>query len=501
MTEANQKAATPTSQPRPLVQGGLLGAGVTVILALLLMVNYLSQRHFKRFDWTTGSLYTLSEKSLTVAKGITKDVDLVVLMNPGSQTFTAVNELLDRYVAANPDHLRKRELDPARNRLEFDQLVQSYGIQRDNVVVLAVRDASGGLVDKRIIDEYEMAEMDYSGAQFGQPPTMKEFKGEKMITSALLALVESKKPKILFTKGHGEISISAPRGDVALTAARDLLGRDNFELDEWSSLGQSSVPAGTDLVVIAGPRTHFLPPELETLGRYLDQGGHLLVLADLNFDPQGQVQAFDPALNAFLAKYGVEIGNDLVIDPANTLPTFGAETVFTASYGSHSIVQALQQTSTPVLMRVVRSVRVAANKPANAVVENLVLSSPESWAEKNLQDLLNAQPDADDTQGPIALGVAVTLGEGDKAGRLVVFGDAEFVSDEQISNVANGLMVVNTFNWLVSRTELIDIEGRQPEQTKLSLQPNEYYAVLILTALLPLLAIGTGIWVFFKRRR
>ena len=67
--------------------------------------------------------------------------------------------------------------------------------------------------------------------------------------------------------------------------ARDLLGRDNFDIEEWSSLGETEVPAGTDLIVVAGPTTGFLPPELEVLSSYLGGGGRLMILLDPVFAP------------------------------------------------------------------------------------------------------------------------------------------------------------------------------------------------------------------------
>ena len=81
---------------------------------------------------------------------------------------------------------------------------------------------------------------------------MTGYKGEQLFTSAILQLSEGRKPKILFTTGHGEHSLD-DQGGHGLSGAQQLLGRDNFELSEWSSLGQAAVPAGTDLLVIAGP--------------------------------------------------------------------------------------------------------------------------------------------------------------------------------------------------------------------------------------------------------
>ncbi len=526
---------------RQLIQGSTLGAGIGLVLALFVMVNYLALRHYQRFDWTSSKLYSLSEKSLSVARGIDQDIDIVTVLNPASELYPAVNELLSGYVAANPERISKREVDTAKNLLEAQRLVEKYGIERENVVVVASAD------DKRVIDEFDLAEYDYSGAQMGQQPKLAEFKGEQLITSALLALVEARKPKVLFTTGHGEAQLE-PADARSLSKARDLLGKDNFEIDEWSSLGETSVPEGTDLVVVAGPTTNFLPPELALLGDYLKSGGRMLMLIDPVFLP-GTGQLVDLGLADWLSGYGVEIRDDIVVDPTSELPFFGPETILTDSYGSHPIVESLEQTRNRVLLPLARSVQAADDPPADYEITELVRTSEAGWGETDLATLENIAPDEADVQGPVSLGVAISfkvaVAEGaseamdgveamddveatdstedgpDDAtadepeadeqteeapeapeARLVVYGDLDFASDSQVSNAANGLLLLNTLNWLVKREELIDIEGRRPEQTTLTLSEAELSQIyLLVLGLLPGLAIVCGIWVHVARRR
>ena len=504
---------------RALIQGSTLGAGVLMALALYGMVNYLSYRHYQRADWTSSQLYTLSEKSLNVVRDLDRDVDMVLFLSPTSELYDAASELVDRYAAANSARIRKREIDPAKNLLEAQRLVEKYSIERENVIVVATDD------DRRVIDEFDLAEYDYSGAQFGQGPTLQEFKGEGQITSALLALVESKKPKILFTSGHGEEPLAQSQDLRSLSQARDLLGKDNFEIEEWSSLGQAAVPEGTDLLVAAGPTTNFLPPELEVFSRYLASGGRMLLLLDpvFNSSADGLV---DHGVGDWLASYGVEVGENIVVDPSSDLPFFGPETIFTDSFGTHPIVEALEQTRTRVLFPLARTVGVMADLPdapggGELTTEELVLSSAAGWGETDLAALEGVGQDDQDVAGPVSLGVAVSFavagsdegaaeevatedsdeGAGPEA-RLVVFGDSDFATDAQLANGANSVLLLNAFNWLVKREKLIDIEGRKPEQTRLSLsQPELTNIYLIVLILMPGLALVAGISMWRSRRR
>lgn len=499
----------PSAQQRALMRGGTLSAGVILILGLLVMANYLSFRHFKRFDWTGSKIYTLSEKSLGVLRGLDKNIELIMVLSPnsqlGTQVYTSTNELVDRYVAANPQYIKRRNLDPARNPLEFERIVKSFGLDRENVIVVARTDGQGKMVDKRVIEELDLAEIDYSGTQFGQPPSIKEFKGEKQITSAILSLAEAKKPKILFTEGHGEATLDPQSDQYSLSQARELLGRDNFEISAWNGLGRGEVPADTNLLVIAGPRTNLAQPELDALGRYLDQGGRLLFLAD-PVAINGQIQLIDPALRDFFAKYGIGVNDDLVFDPGSEIGLFGPGVLMTAEYGDHPIVEALAQTRTRVLLQIARSIRPATTPPADWKLSQLVIGSQESWGETDFVSLMNGQnptPDGADPQGRVPLAVAASKGEDSTAGaRIVVFGDADFATDADLIKGGNATLLANTFNWLVSRQNLIDIEGRKPEKASLALAPNELWSLgALVLLLLPGAAVVAGVWIAMRRRR
>ena len=126
--------------------------------------------------------------------------------------------------------------------------------------------------DRRVVEESDLADYDYSALQYGGSPELTGFKGEEAFSGAILELAESRKPKVLFTSGHGEASLEES-GAAGLSGVAGLVGKENVELTSWASLGQPDVPAGTDLLIVAGPRAGFVEPELQAFGRYLDRGG------------------------------------------------------------------------------------------------------------------------------------------------------------------------------------------------------------------------------------
>lgn len=495
-------ASPPAGRPRrALVEGSVLGAGVVLVAMLVAMVNYLASRHYARFDWTSSQIFSLSEKSLAVLDHVDRDIDAILFLVPNSpvdsQVFDQVSELLDRYQAANP-RIRKRVIDPARDRLEVTRLIEDFDIERAHAVVIAAGD------DRRVIDGFDFVEYDYSGASLGQPPSVKAFKGEQLITSAILELVEDEKPNVLFTSGHGEASIESgePR---ALAAAADLLGRDNFALETWSSLGQAAVPADTDLVVVAGPTDPFLGSEVDALATYLEAGGRLLLLLDPMLQPDGALA--DTGLEPLLAAHGLVVQPDLVIDPAQQLPIYGPETIFTASYGSHPIIEPL--VGRPVILSVARSVRRATTVPDGILVDELILTSPEAWAETDLSTLPDVRRDEGEAAGPLALGAALAWpadapaspADGRQA-RVVILGDSDFATDEQIYQGTNSELLLGAFNWLIEREALVAIAAREPQQMKLLLSASEVRTLYLLAlVVLPGAAVVAGIFVHVRRRR
>ena len=84
-------------------------------------------------------------------------------------------------------------------------------------------------------------------------------------------------------------------------------------------------------VIIAGPTSNFIEPEIEILRRYLDGGGRLFLLLDPSLAPAGGL--VETGLERLVAEFGIEVGADIVVDPANPLPFFGPETIFVNIYG------------------------------------------------------------------------------------------------------------------------------------------------------------------------
>jgi ABC-type uncharacterized transport system involved in gliding motility auxiliary subunit len=471
-----------------------LGLAVVVGAGILVLVNWLGARHYRRMDWTSAGLYSLSEKSLKVLKELKKPVTATVFMTEGSATFAETQEILKRYRAASP-LLSVETLDPTRNRARAEALVKEFGVSRPSVV-FKCEDR------KKFVTEDQLAEMDFSRARLGGEPTVKAFKGEQEFTSAILSVTQSRTPKVVFTTGHGERQ-SAARSRDSVERVAEMLRQDNCKVDDWSSLGSASVPEGTDLVVVAGPRTAFTEPEREALSRFLDAGGRAVLMLDAEFAPGPGAALADTGLKPLLEARGVVLDDDVVVDPKSALPMMGPETIFTRTFRAHPVTRLLQGQGLAVVFPLARSVRAAEKPPQGVTVTTLVETSADGWGETNLKNLeTKVEKDDKDIKGPVSLAVAVeAAGTGEKKLRMIVVGDVDFASNGGVANAANLYFVTSIVNWLLERDALISIPPKSTDQVAVTLARGDIAQItLFVLAVLPLAGVGLGLAVWLKRR-
>jgi ABC-type uncharacterized transport system involved in gliding motility auxiliary subunit len=471
---------------------------VVLVFALTVMVNWLSARRFVRGDWTTTQIYTLSEKTENILSELDNEIRVVVFMTPQTAMFDQVQELIKRYKAAS-DKITVEHIDPEREPLKTTQLAEQYGVQVADTVVFIYEDRT------KYVTSDQMAEMDFSGAQYGQPPTMRAFKGEEQFTSAILSLVAPDVPKVYFVTGHGEAALAGAGGgatDRSLRILEEALKRENMETADTSLLS-GEVPDDADVIAIIGPTRAYTEAETEALGTYLDRGGRLLVALDPLIEPAGTMRP--TRLEAMLGERGVAVHDDLVVDPSRRLPFYDLSAVYLEDFPAHPLTRGLEGFA--VLFTVSRSL--AAESDGATV---LIQTSDEGWGETDLGMLLRGEPvafDDADSPGPSAVGVAVedlavatdVEGSEEIEYRLVVFGDSDFLTDLDISNAGNAVLAANTFNWLAARENLVGIPPRDVEQVSLFLSQQQMrnLALLVLVAM-PGAAIIAGILVWRRRR-
>jgi ABC-type uncharacterized transport system involved in gliding motility auxiliary subunit len=485
-------------------------AAILLAAALTVMVNWVGARHWKRGDWTSTQIYSLSEKSERILAGLQEEIRVVVFMTPQSALYEQVRELLDRYAGAS-SKLKVEYIDPDREPLKTRQLAEQFGISLANTVVFSYGERS------KYVTSDQMADYDYSGMQFGGAPNLKSFKGEEQFTAAILSLVAPRVPKVYFVTGHGEATPETTAGrERSLASLGEALRRENMTVAETSLLS-GKVPDDADALAIIGPTKGFAEQEVTLLAAYLDRGGRLLVALDPLIDPAGSMRK--TGLEPMLAAHGVEIQDDLVVDPSRRLSNSDLSVVYLDQFTSHPVTQGLEGVA--VLFPVTRSV--APTNGQGFTSRRLVETTADGWGETDLGKLLRGEAvekGATDVAGPVAVAVAVESGsvpgpdgeegeespkpEAKSAGngmRMVVLGDSDFLVDGIVANLGNLTLALNSFNWLVKREEALGIPPRTVEQVSLYLNQRQLTMIFLITVVaMPGAAIVAGILVWRRRR-
>ena len=53
---------------------------VLLVVALFALANYTAARHYRRWDWTSAQRFTLSTRSVEIARSLREPVELYVLL-------------------------------------------------------------------------------------------------------------------------------------------------------------------------------------------------------------------------------------------------------------------------------------------------------------------------------------------------------------------------------------------------------------------------------------
>src|SRR5205823_6799919 len=172
---------------------------------------------------------------------------------------------------------------------------------------------------------------------------------------------------------------------------------------------------------VAGPAKPPLPAELESIRRYLEAGGKAMFLVD---------PAPGAGLEKFLDRWGVKVGDDVVMDTSGAGRLYGAGPAMplvTTYDGQHAITRNFR------LMTFWPLVRSAAPKenPGDATPWPLAQTGPDSFAAPYSGGNRPSRFDpSKDRKGPIVIATAVTRAakEGREA-RLVVLGSSNFATN------------------------------------------------------------------------
>lgn len=474
--------------------GTLSAASVLILLGILVGVNYIGARQNKRWDLTAGGQFSLSDQTRKVLRDLKEPIRLLVFDR--NESFQRFRDRLDEY-AYTSGQVKVEYID-------VDQqpaLARQYEVQQYGTVVVEFK----GRRERVTTD------------------------AEQDITNAIIKAVQGAEKKVYFVQGHGEKDPVSADERSGYNEVAQALRRDNFAVEKIVLAQQPEIPADASVVVVAGPTADYLAPEIEALRRYLNRGGKVLFMLD---PPEGPTRP-TPNLTALIREWGIEVGDNVVVDVSGVGQLLGAgpSMPVAANYPGHAITERFNLITAFPLARSVAPVSGGSN---GRFAQTFVETSPNSWAEADLEGLAKGQrvsldEAAGDKKGPIGIAAAVSAdapeqpaangggseasnsGSGNKESaaetppkrqtRVVAFGDSDFAANAALGVSGNRDLFLNTVNWLAQQENLISIRPREAEDRRVTLTAERQRLTFYLSVLIiPGLVIAAGVFTWWRRR-
>lgn len=478
--------------------GGLNSIFAVFLMGLLvLMLNYISLRQYVRFDLSHEQYFRLSDKTVSVLSGIREKLTVIVFIQPGHDIYQFVYDdviqILREYEYASGNRIHVERIDPNRNLARSEEIMTSFQLDGPNVIILKYGDR------QKVVHADELFEMDYMPISRGELPRKKAFIAEQVLSSAILAITQTRQPRVYFLQGHGERSFEDRDEYTGLSMIGREIKRDDIELLPLNFSRQNAIPDDADALIIAGPTRRYPAVALDRISAYLKRSGSLLLL--LNSES-------DAGFSSLLRELGVDSVNNLVVDPTRTLSGFD---VLISQYADHPVTRRLQNITSIFywpralpLIEGLESDRMAADKPK---AFGLAFSSENSWAEINTaQRPYRFDPDQD-IRGPLPLAVAIeqgaleTLDMNIRPMRAVIFGDVDFISNSGLSG-GNSDLFMNGLNWILERNDMLAISPKPVQEMKLLITHGNLNLLFWLVVVgIPSLSAMAGFITWTRRRR
>lgn len=442
---------------------------VVVFLLLVVMVGYLTHQYRYAKDITQANRNILTQGSVNVLKQMQNDVNITVY---------ATND-----DANNGDTFRK-------SLIEF---MARYQREKKNIFLTFVNPTkepklaqdAGVKVDGETVVEYNKR------TEHITPPF-----AEQEMTNLLVRLSRTNNQPIMYLDGHGE---------------RHLQGIKNHDLGEFGKQLESKgfkfanpdltiaqgVPANGAMLVIASPQVDVSEVEAKKIKAYIEAGGNVLWLLDDN-NLRGMKEVAD--------YLGLTVSPGIVIDKSAEQYNADPKVAFASFYGDHAITRNFQLRT---VFPEAHEIDAKASDDLGWKVGRLVDVAPNGWLEsdkvpmdaKNFKVTFNR---AKDKPGPINIGVALEREYGKKGQRVVVIGNANFLSNTFITNGGNLDFGINIINWLAGDDRLITIQPMPLKDVNINIPQGSISAMVIgygTQFILPVVIFLFGIFFWWKRRK
>ncbi len=435
-----------------------------LVIAIIVVLNFLAARYPKKFDLTRNQVHTLSDQTRKTIQGLNKELTLTLYSDFGGKE--KFKPILDNYKDLNPKvklEWVNPDKEPAR--------VRAAGIRKANTLQINYDGKSASIEDVT----------------------------EEKLTNQVIKLTKNGRTLVCALQGHGERSLADTAAE-GLNAFKKGLEAQSYEWKDVNLTQAPAVPAECTVVMTVSPLKAFFKEEIKALDTYLTGGGRLVL------GIESSIAENDPmiALHELLKAWGISIGKGIVIDPLSQIASLAIVPIF-----SKDVAITKDFAQEPAYLPVVRPID-AISPPIEGMRNGWLLKShADSWAETDLQGVAKGSVRFDrgaDVKGPISVGAYAA---GKRAGstasketRIVAIGSGQFANNQFSRYGVNLDLLLNSVAWAAEDESSISIRAKEDEESKFDIDANQEAVIRWATIIIiPFLVALAGIVIWVRRKK
>lgn len=448
-----------------------------LLVALFTEVNYLAHFYNVRVDLTKNKQHTLSESTKEVLSALEDEIKISVLYSGLSPKY--LEDMLNEYSRVSAARITYEIIDPLVDigyAAQFGQVIKSSEYK-------AIIQAGS---ERRDVD-------------FTESPL-----NEDQINNAIIRVTRPVR-RVCFLAGHGEYGINDDK-DQGLTTFRKLLLGNNIVAETVVLETVGKVPDHCDGLVVAGAQAAISEKEEGLINAYLENGGDALFLIEHTVvtTPDKplteKTKDLNPSLNSILNKWGVRVEQDVVVDlVSHASGDVGSPA--TRNYMAHPAIKKDLDFTFYIRPRSI-SIMPRRRDTLRAVPFVLTVSEEKSWGETDRY--LNVKFDEGiDRRGPVPISFVIfePKEEGESSDtRIIVFTDADFISNLYVDHYSNAQMGLNILNWITESDYEVFVNKNEMKVVRIELNSRQRRVVIITLAAIPIFIIFLGMMVWIRQR-
>ncbi|OHE74697.1 MAG: hypothetical protein A2007_02960 [Verrucomicrobia bacterium GWC2_42_7] len=446
-------------------------------------------KEYYRKDLTQTHNFSLNPETLAYLRQIQKPVHIIITLQKNANSDVAkkyyndIGAILREYQYAthkngeNQFTIEYVNVFQQHNRAE--ELAKLYNVRGDTAILVICGEKYREILG---VDLYDAK--------------TSHFKGEQAFTSAILDVTANEKKKIYCIQGHGELNPDSSDPIQGFSAAMMILQHKNIAVEGLDLAKSVNVPDDANLLIVASPQVPFLKQEEEKLRRYLsERNGRLLVFLAVEKEH---------GLDDLFYDWAIRADNVTIFDDSSDYISSSGDFIIKRCE-KHPITQSLIDLQIQLLMGFSRPVKVdrGAGFDEQRKVVPLLYTSESSWSQKMTKAKGNKEKIV---RGGQSIAVCAErnavsqLGIKIAGGRLIVFGNADFVTNSRLGVLGNSFLFQNAVNWCLDCDNLLNIPPRPTHNYQLSLTRKDFMWLSINILIVPCAVAMVGLLIMILRK-